>query len=206
MSALPAEDGVPPGPARGGRRRGAWLALGGLAVAGAVATALALAITRRGSTAAPATPPQPPPIARAAAAAPPPAAAQVIAIPADATPAPADAGVAAVQPAQPPPPRPSPAELHVRNAEEARRANNRLRQLAEADLALKADPRNQRAKFLLGDALLQNNDPLGCKYLRALRRNPAARSRADAAGCPSDSQAPAPPGRAAPPKGGAQVN
>lgn len=75
---------------------------------------------------------------------------------------------------------------HLRNAEQALRANNRLRQLAEADLALRADPRNQRAKYLLGDALIKTGAiDRGCKYLRELKRNSAAQTRAREAGCPA---------------------
>ncbi|MBA3455437.1 MAG: serine/threonine protein kinase, partial [Deltaproteobacteria bacterium] len=50
------------------------------------------------------------------------------------------------------------AALHLKNAEAAVRSGNRLGQLAEADLALKSDPRNVRAKYLLADALIQGGD------------------------------------------------
>jgi hypothetical protein len=79
------------------------------------------------------------------------------------------------------------AEEHLRNAEEAFRGGNQLRQLAEADLALRANPRSVRAKFLLGDALIKAGDlDRGCTYLHALRRNQVAHDRARAAGCPDD--------------------
>jgi eukaryotic-like serine/threonine-protein kinase len=79
------------------------------------------------------------------------------------------------------------AEEHLHNAEEAFRDGNRLRQLAEADLALRADPRSVRAKFLLGDAQLKNNDPdRGCATLHALKGIQMAQDRARAAGCPGD--------------------
>ncbi len=79
------------------------------------------------------------------------------------------------------------AEEHLRNAEDALRTHNQLRQLAEADLALRADPRSARAKYLLGDALIKSGDlDRGCEYLRALKRSPEARARASAAGCPGD--------------------
>lgn len=98
-----------------------------------------------------------------------------------APPAPADAHVAR------PPPAANPAAEHLKNAEEAARSGNLLRQLSEADLALRADPRNMRAKYLLADALLSSNDlEKGCAYLRQLAHYPPARSRAQAAGCPSD--------------------
>jgi hypothetical protein len=77
--------------------------------------------------------------------------------------------------------------VHLRNAESAFRANNLLRQVAEADLALRADPRSVRARYLLGDALIKSGDlDRGCAYLRQLKRNPQARQRARAAGCPGD--------------------
>jgi cytochrome c-type biogenesis protein CcmH/NrfG len=79
------------------------------------------------------------------------------------------------------------AVLHLKKAEAALRAGNRLGQLAEADLALEADPRNVRAKYLLADALIQGGDlDRGCKYLRALGRNPLAVARAKSAKCPTD--------------------
>jgi hypothetical protein len=79
------------------------------------------------------------------------------------------------------------AEEHLQNAEAALRAHNPLRQLAEADLALRADPRSSRARYLLGDALIKSGDlDRGCEYLRALTQLSEARDRARAAGCPGD--------------------
>jgi serine/threonine protein kinase len=79
------------------------------------------------------------------------------------------------------------AEEHLRNAEDAFRDGNRLRQLAEADLAQRADPRSVRAKFLLGDALIKNGDlDRGCATLHALKGIQMAQDRARAAGCPGD--------------------
>ena len=79
------------------------------------------------------------------------------------------------------------ADEHLRGAEDALRASNSLRQLAEADLALRADPNSVRAKYLLGDALIKSGDlDRGCEYLRALRRNAAARERWRSAGCPGN--------------------
>jgi serine/threonine-protein kinase len=79
------------------------------------------------------------------------------------------------------------ADEHLRSAEDAFRASNRLRQLAEADLALRADPRSARAKYLLADALLKGGDlDRGCAHLRALKRSAQARARARIAGCPGD--------------------
>jgi lipopolysaccharide biosynthesis regulator YciM len=79
------------------------------------------------------------------------------------------------------------AEEHLRNAEDGFQSNNHLRQLAEADLALRANPRSIRAKFLLGDAQLKTGDPdRGCANLHAIRRYAPAHDRARAAGCPGD--------------------
>ncbi|HET9622666.1 MAG TPA: hypothetical protein VFP84_14940, partial [Kofleriaceae bacterium] len=79
------------------------------------------------------------------------------------------------------------AEEHLRNAEQALRDDNALRELAEADLALKADPRSVRAKFLLADALIRSGDlERGCGQLHLIKNLPAARKRAQAAGCPGD--------------------
>lgn len=100
----------------------------------------------------------------------------------------------------PPPPPPPPdagrrtpdvgnaeAMRHVVAAEEAMRTGNRLRQIAEADAALRTDPHNLRARYLLGDGLIATGDlDRGCKYLRDLGRNPTARARARQAGCPGD--------------------
>jgi serine/threonine-protein kinase len=79
------------------------------------------------------------------------------------------------------------ADEHLRSAEEAYQSNLQLKQLAEADLALRADPRSIRARFLLGDALTKAGDlDRGCAYLRALKRYQPALDRARAAGCPGD--------------------
>ncbi len=109
--------------------------------------------------------------------------------------APADAGSTRVlgdAPATPPihvsaRVRNAAAEEHLSNAEAAFRDGNRLRQLAEADLALRTDPRSVRAKFLFGDALIKGGDlDRGCATLRALKGIQTAQDRARAAGCPGD--------------------
>jgi hypothetical protein len=113
---------------------------------------------------------------------------------------PTDAGLAPVSPVSvprdaataapihvPPPVHNPAAEEHLRNAEDAFHGNNVLKQLAEADLALRANPRSVRAKFLLADALIKGGDlDRGCAYLRTLKRNQVAQDRARAAGCPGD--------------------
>ena len=51
-------------------------------------------------------------------------------------------------------------------AESARQGGKRLKQLALASQALELDPRNQRARYLLGDALITTGDQAnGCRYL-----------------------------------------
>jgi serine/threonine-protein kinase len=75
-------------------------------------------------------------------------------------------------------------DRHLRAARQARASGNTLRQLAEAHEALRRDPRNREAAFLLGDALIASGDTeKGCHYLARARRLPAARARAAAAGC-----------------------
>ncbi len=85
-------------------------------------------------------------------------------------------------------PRVDPAvAAHLAAAEQARGAGSTLRQLAEADAALRVDPRNVRARFLMADALLTSGDlDRGCRYLRDLGKTPMARDRARQAGCPAD--------------------
>ena len=79
------------------------------------------------------------------------------------------------------------ATKHLGAAEEAKRAGKTLRQIAEADAALHADPRNVRARFLLADGLLVSGDlDRGCRYLRDLGKNASAVARAHSAGCPSN--------------------
>jgi eukaryotic-like serine/threonine-protein kinase len=81
----------------------------------------------------------------------------------------------------------SEADRHVAAATAARAAGNRLKQLAEADLALRKDPRNAEARFLLGDALVATGSiENGCQYLRAVKRMAKARAAAEAAHCPAD--------------------
>ncbi len=76
---------------------------------------------------------------------------------------------------------------HVAAAEAAKRAGNRLRQLAEADAALQADPRNVRARLLFADALIGSGDlDRGCRHLRDLGKNALALERARHAGCPTN--------------------
>ena len=70
------------------------------------------------------------------------------------------------------------AEQHLKTAEDAFAKNDKYKQLIHSDLALRADPRNARAKFLYGDALIKYNQAdKGCRYLRAVgKKNPACGS------------------------------
>jgi hypothetical protein len=76
---------------------------------------------------------------------------------------------------------------HLAAAEAARRSRNRLRQLAEADAALAVDNRHVRARFLMGEALLETGDIAnGCKYLKMAKRLREARAILDSGRCPAD--------------------
>jgi len=172
-----------------GSRRGQWLALGGSAIlAILVATAIVASRRRtRDTTTVAAREAEPMSRADAAAALPVPAASiDAGAVEPDAGTTPPDAGVRANTPVVRPKIN-AEAATHLAAAEQARSAGNRLRQLAEADAALRADPRNVRARFLFADALIASGDlDRGCKHLRDLGKNPTARERARQAGCPSD--------------------
>jgi serine/threonine protein kinase len=204
-SALPPAPPAPP-PATKPFRRGLYFWLGGAAIASLLGGAIGIVIRTSGSqnTSIPAAEPASAPHEVIVAAEPADetepvdAATLATAKPSDTTTTtmpPLDAGPAVVPRDAPPVPSshgPAPvrnarAEEHLRNAEDAFRRNNQLKQLAEADLALRADPRSVRAKYLLGDALLKGGDlDRGCAYLHALKRNQVAHDRARAAGCPDD--------------------
>jgi len=77
--------------------------------------------------------------------------------------------------------------VHLAAAEAARRSGNRLRQLAEADAALAVDGRHVRARFLMGEALLETGDSVnGCRYLRSAKRIREARAILASGRCPAD--------------------
>ncbi len=180
------ETGMAPAVAAG--RRGLYLALGSLVVLAMIGLAIGVSTSRRSQSASQTTSISTDTTqvvigadaAQVAAAVD--AAADTAVMDANTSIARIDAGTPARRP-----PRNLEAAAHLKNAEAAVRAGNRLGQLAEADLALKADPRNVRAKYLLADALIQGGDlDRGCKYLRALGRNPLAVARGKSAKCPID--------------------
>jgi len=164
------------------RKRGLALALGAIIVVGVVAAAIVLANSRTSRSA------SIPVDARAAVvtvdAAPPDGAPVVVdaarvVIAVDAAPAPVDAAAHREV-------RRTEAEAHVKAAEDARRTHNGIGELTEADLAHQLDPRNVRAMFLIGDAMIETGDLAnGCPHLRALPRYAEAKARADSAGCPT---------------------
>ena len=162
-------------------RRGLYLALGGVAVLAMIGITIAVATKKKSAASDP--PADAAVIASApadAAVAPPDEAPPIDApLPIDAGVRARDAGVGATKVV---PPK---TNGHLKAAEEAMKQGNRLRQLAEADLALAADPRSARAKYLLADALIKGGDlDRGCAYLRQLGRNPLALARASVAKCP----------------------
>jgi serine/threonine protein kinase len=140
------------------RRRGVWLAIGAIAVLGGAVAVVVAATRPSGSTSTSTSRTR--------------ADAQVVAIDAAPIDAVADAPVDAVIPADAPIKLTRPntkADEHLRKAEDAYARHDNLGQLTQSDLALKADPRNARAKFLYGDALIKYNQiDRGCKYLRQL--------------------------------------
>jgi eukaryotic-like serine/threonine-protein kinase len=74
-------------------------------------------------------------------------------------------------------------KAHIAAAERARRAGNQLRQMAEADSALRLAPDSRDAAYLFGDALVHSDKARGCNYLRQARRLRKARQAYGAAGC-----------------------
>ena len=151
-------------------RRTLWVAIGALCVIGMITTAAVIAASRRTSRTASID------------------AAAAIAIDATVVDAAVADAPAVVVDAPAAAPRPdasvrvvrtnAKAEEHLRKAEEALRANDMMNQVIHADLALRADPRNARAKFLYGDALIKyGHTEKGCQHLRQLgKKNPACRS------------------------------
>jgi hypothetical protein len=78
-------------------------------------------------------------------------------------------------------------EQHLAAAESARRAGKWMKEIEEAHAVLGLDGKNVKATLLLADGLFHENDiPTGCRYLRALGKNPLAQARAHQAGCSAD--------------------
>jgi eukaryotic-like serine/threonine-protein kinase len=76
-------------------------------------------------------------------------------------------------------------DLHLTNALAAQKAGKHMTQVTQAHAAYLLDPKNQRAVLLLADGLLSEGDlEHGCKYLRELPRNPVAQQRIRSASCP----------------------
>jgi serine/threonine-protein kinase len=181
-------------PATVRRGRGAWLLVGAIAIAAMVGVTIVVASRGKPSARGPV-------VAAQRGSSSPSRADAALSVESPPPPAPIDAGgiamidasirpdaAAGVAVAPTARPRVDPeVATHIAAAEAAHRAGNRLRQLAEADAALQADPRNTRARFLAADALLAAGDlDTGCKYLRALGKAPSALARARQAGCPTD--------------------
>ena len=163
------------------KRRGMWLVVGALIVAGMIAAAIVVAMKKR-------TPTTPTPAAKtadkpvdAAVAIADAAVADAPAIVVDAA-VPVDAGVQITHKGN----NPEVGKL-IAEAEEAKRGRKLVRWVQKADAALQLDPRNVKARFLLAEGLIASGDlDRGCKYLRELGRNPTAKKLASQAGCPAD--------------------
>ena len=185
---------------RRGKRRTMWLAVAGIAIAGMITTAIVIAVGKNASGSSTAV------AKRVEADAPAPkvdvdASVAVVAADAaaDAAVAPADAAVVAsidagVTDARTPAAKHRPqqkanpeVDALIAESEEAKRSKNYLRQIAKADAALAADPRNLHARLLLVDGLIATDQfSMACKYLKDLKKNPIAKARARTAGCPTD--------------------
>jgi serine/threonine protein kinase len=173
-----------------GSRRGMWLVIGALLVAGVIATSIVLATRKRPPTASTSVAKH---IDRSVDA----NAGESIAAVVDAAQLAVIADAASADTAAPPDAAPEVvgkrpdhrgevAKL-ITEAEQAKQARNLVRWVMKADAALQLDPRNVRARFLLADGLIASGDlDRGCKYLHDLGKNPTARARANQAGCPSD--------------------
>jgi serine/threonine protein kinase len=162
-------------------RRGLWLVLGALAIAGVIAVAIVIASADHK--------PARQVIAHADATAVVLAdAAVVVATPIDA--APPDAARVVVDvphPAQTPKSHKAEIDDHLANALAAQQSGKRMTQVTQAHAAYLLDPKNPKAILLLADGLLAEGDlEHGCKYLRELGHNPVAQQRMRSASCPVD--------------------
>jgi len=158
-------------------RRGLWLLLGALAIAGVVVVAIVIASSSHKARQV---------VARADAMPTIVADAAIIATPID---APVDAR-AVVDVLRPPVvvPKSHKAEIdeHLANALAAQQSGKRMTQVTQAHAAYLLDPKNPKAILLLADGLLAEGDlEHGCKYLRELGHNPVAQQRMRSASCPA---------------------
>ena len=155
-------------------KRGRWIVLGALVIVAMIAVAIGVA--SRGHKAkqpAPA-PASKPVVIDAAIDAPPPDASIPVDAPVDAAPI--------VHPRVNPD-----IEKHLAAAEAGRRAHKWVQEIEEANAALALDPHSVKARLMIADGLLNENDlQNGCRYLRELGHNPLAQARARQAGCSTD--------------------
>jgi serine/threonine-protein kinase len=160
-------------------RRGRWIVLGALVIAAMIAAAIAVSV--RDKKAKP-PPPAPPPVVHPVVI----LDAGVDAVPADASIAVDAAIIERQHPVQHPRTNPE-VDKHLAAAEAGRRAHKWVQEIEQANAALALDPRSVKARLMIADGLLHENDlQNGCKYLRELGRNPLALARAREAGCPTD--------------------
>ncbi len=75
---------------------------------------------------------------------------------------------------------------HLAAAEAARRANNWLKVIVEANQALEIEPTDRRAAYLMGEAQLKSGEKtIGCQFLRRAKRYRPARTLYDSSACDS---------------------
>ncbi|HEY0250801.1 MAG TPA: hypothetical protein VGC41_04710, partial [Kofleriaceae bacterium] len=158
-------------------RRGIYLVLGSLAVAGVIVAAIAIASSSK------------PPASRPVATKHPDAAIAAALIVEEAPPSDGprtpDAGVVATPTPIPHHDRHSEFDEHIALALAAQKANKRMTQVTQAHAAYLLNPKNPEAVLLLADGLLAEGDlEHGCKYLHELARNPVAQQRMRSASCP----------------------
>jgi len=164
-------------------RRGMWLVVGALAIAGVIVVAIVAAAGKHGSAA--------PLAAKPVDAATHADTAAIAMVPPDAGAAPPDAARVVEVPIAHPPVllggRKAQIDEHLANALAAQKAGKHMTQVTQAHAAYLLDPKNPRAVLLLADGLLAEGDlEHGCKYLRELPRNPVAQQRIRSASCPAD--------------------
>ncbi|MFT3699722.1 MAG: serine/threonine-protein kinase [Kofleriaceae bacterium] len=162
-------------------RRGLWLLIGALAIAGVIVAAIVIASAGKK--------PAQKPVALKIADAPTAVldATQIVVAPIDAAAiATPDASTPAFVPATTPK-KHSDFDDHIQLALAAQKAGKRMTQVTQAHAAYLLDPKNPKAVLLLADGLLAEGDlEHGCKYLRELARNPIAQQRMRSANCPAE--------------------